>query len=250
MTELQDHHASSRPAAPSAVRRDQRATLEGLGLNKIGRQSTLEDTPAVRGMIAKVAHLVRVVDGSEDDAMKLNESKTTKASPRRACASAAASARARASSRAAAARARPRAPACASRASRAARCRCIAACRSAASTRPSPSDLNEVNLGRVQTAIDAGKLDAGQPVTVEALIEAGVCARARDGVKILGKGELKAKLCVSRSRRVARARSRRSRRPAAASRRWRRGARSRRLRPERRVGTGASTFAVGFRPYD
>ena len=55
-----------------------------------------------------------------------------------------------------------------------------------------PRDLNEVNLGRVQSAIDAGKLDAGKPVTAEALIAAGVCARARDGVKLLGKGELKA----------------------------------------------------------
>jgi large subunit ribosomal protein L15 len=44
----------------------------------------------------------------------------------------------------------------------------------------------------VQTAIDAGKLDAGQPITMEALVQAGVCARARDGVKLLGKGELKA----------------------------------------------------------
>lgn len=42
---------------------DQRRTLIGLRLNKIGRKSSLEDTPAVRGMIAKVAHLVRVVDG-------------------------------------------------------------------------------------------------------------------------------------------------------------------------------------------
>jgi large subunit ribosomal protein L15 len=55
-----------------------------------------------------------------------------------------------------------------------------------------PRDLNEVNLGRVQSAIDAGKLDASQPVTVEALVAAGVCARARDGVKLLGAGELKA----------------------------------------------------------
>ncbi|MDR6955842.1 large subunit ribosomal protein L30 [Ancylobacter sp. 3268] len=48
----------------SPIRRpeDQRATLVGLGLNKIGRQSTLEDTPAVRGMIQKVRHLVRVVE--------------------------------------------------------------------------------------------------------------------------------------------------------------------------------------------
>ncbi len=48
----------------SPIRRpkDQRATLIGLGLNKIRRRRTLADTPAVRGMIAKVAHLVRVVD--------------------------------------------------------------------------------------------------------------------------------------------------------------------------------------------
>ena len=48
----------------SPVRRpsDQRATLIGLGLNKMNRRRVLEDTPAVRGMIAKVAHLVRVVE--------------------------------------------------------------------------------------------------------------------------------------------------------------------------------------------
>ena len=41
---------------------DQRPTLIGLKLNKIGRKSSIEDTPATRGMIAKVAHLVRVVE--------------------------------------------------------------------------------------------------------------------------------------------------------------------------------------------
>jgi large subunit ribosomal protein L30 len=48
----------------SAIRlpHDQRATLVGLGLNKMRRTSTLNDTPAVRGMVAKVAHLVRVVE--------------------------------------------------------------------------------------------------------------------------------------------------------------------------------------------
>jgi large subunit ribosomal protein L30 len=40
----------------------QRATLKGLGLNRVGRRSRVADTPANRGMIAKVAHLVRVVD--------------------------------------------------------------------------------------------------------------------------------------------------------------------------------------------
>lgn len=48
----------------SPIRRpgDQRATLVGLGLNKMNRRKTLPDTPQVRGMIGKVAHLVRVVD--------------------------------------------------------------------------------------------------------------------------------------------------------------------------------------------
>lgn len=48
----------------SPIRRkaDQRATLVGLGLNRIGREVTLEDTPSIRGMIAKVAHMVTVVD--------------------------------------------------------------------------------------------------------------------------------------------------------------------------------------------
>ena len=40
--------------------KDQIATLKGLGLNKIGRVSELEDTPSVRGMIKKVAHLIKV----------------------------------------------------------------------------------------------------------------------------------------------------------------------------------------------
>jgi large subunit ribosomal protein L15 len=59
---------------------------------------------------------------------------------------------------------------------------------------PFSTDYNEVNLGRLQQAVEAGKLDAAQPVTVEALIAAGVCSKLRDGVKILGNGELSAKL--------------------------------------------------------
>ena len=48
----------------SAIRRhhSQRSTLIGLKLNKIGRVTELKDTPAIRGMIAKVQHLVRIVD--------------------------------------------------------------------------------------------------------------------------------------------------------------------------------------------
>ena len=48
-------------ASPLRRKEDQRATLAGLGLNKIGRERTLEDTPSIRGMIAKVAHMVEVV---------------------------------------------------------------------------------------------------------------------------------------------------------------------------------------------
>ncbi len=55
ITVKQVHSPQRRPA-------EQRATLVGLGLNKLNRTSTLADTPAVRGMIAKVAHLIQVVE--------------------------------------------------------------------------------------------------------------------------------------------------------------------------------------------
>ena len=51
----------------------------------------------------------------------------------------------------------------------------------------------EVNLGRLQTAIDAGKLDSSKPVDISALLGAGVISKPRDGVRILAKGELRAK---------------------------------------------------------
>jgi large subunit ribosomal protein L15 len=61
---------------------------------------------------------------------------------------------------------------------------------------PFSTDYNEVNLWRLQEAVDAGKLDVSKPVTLEVLMEAGVCAKARDGVKILGGGDLTAKLSI------------------------------------------------------
>jgi large subunit ribosomal protein L30 len=48
--------------SPIRRKKDQRATLVGLGLNRPGRVSTLDDNPSTRGMIAKVAHLVAVVE--------------------------------------------------------------------------------------------------------------------------------------------------------------------------------------------
>jgi large subunit ribosomal protein L15 len=60
--------------------------------------------------------------------------------------------------------------------------------------KPNRRELNEVNLGRIQEAVAAGKLGEGAPITVETLVEAGVVSKPRDGVKILGVGELTAKL--------------------------------------------------------
>src|SRR5215813_4480225 len=54
--------------------------------------------------------------------------------------------------------------------------------------------LNEVNLGKVQAAIDAKLLDASAVVDVEALVKAGLLRRAKDGVRLLGAGEIKAKV--------------------------------------------------------
>jgi large subunit ribosomal protein L15 len=52
----------------------------------------------------------------------------------------------------------------------------------------------ELNLGRLQAAIESGKIDAKKPITSEMLMESGVVARARDGVRLLGKGEIKTKV--------------------------------------------------------
>src|SRR6266851_5386523 len=54
--------------------------------------------------------------------------------------------------------------------------------------------LNEVNLGRVQEAIEKGSLDAKDVVDAEALVRAGVLRRAKHGVRLLGKGEIKVAL--------------------------------------------------------
>ncbi len=55
-------------------------------------------------------------------------------------------------------------------------------------------DLVEINLDRVQVAIDAGKLDAAAVVNAEALVKSGALRRSRDGVRLLGRGEIKAKV--------------------------------------------------------
>ena len=55
-------------------------------------------------------------------------------------------------------------------------------------------ELNEVNLGRVQAAIDKGKLDPSAIIDVQSLVNSGLLRRAKDGVRLLGSGEIKAKV--------------------------------------------------------
>ena len=52
----------------------------------------------------------------------------------------------------------------------------------------------EVNVGRIQSAVDAGKIDVAMPIDAAALVAAGVISKAKDGVRILGKGALSAKV--------------------------------------------------------
>jgi large subunit ribosomal protein L15 len=58
-------------------------------------------------------------------------------------------------------------------------------------------DYQVVNVGRLQKAVDAGALDAKKAITVETLVEAGVVGKVVDGVRLLAKGELKAKLDIT-----------------------------------------------------
>jgi large subunit ribosomal protein L15 len=58
-------------------------------------------------------------------------------------------------------------------------------------------DFNEINLGALQKAIDDKRVDAGKPISVASLIEAGVLRRPKDGLRLLGTGELKSKVEIT-----------------------------------------------------
>jgi len=62
--------------------------------------------------------------------------------------------------------------------------------------KPFRVEYNEVNLGRIQAAIDAGKLDASAPINLEALVASGVLRRPKDGVRLLGNGEITSKVSL------------------------------------------------------
>jgi large subunit ribosomal protein L15 len=62
---------------------------------------------------------------------------------------------------------------------------------------PFAKEFAEVNLWRIEQAIAAGKLDAGQPIDGEVLLKAGIVRRIKDGVKLLGKGELTSKITLT-----------------------------------------------------
>ena len=58
-------------------------------------------------------------------------------------------------------------------------------------------DWNEINVGALQKAVDEGKLKAGQSVDVTALVDAGILRRPKDGLRLLGSGEIKTKLALT-----------------------------------------------------
>ena len=60
--------------------------------------------------------------------------------------------------------------------------------------KPNKVEYNEINVGRIQSAVDAKKIDGKAPVTVESLVAAGVLSKPLAGVRLIGKGELKTKL--------------------------------------------------------
>ena len=63
--------------------------------------------------------------------------------------------------------------------------------------KPNRKDFAVVNLGLIQRFVDAGKLDAGNPIDEAALVASGLVRRRRDGIRVLGKGELTAALTLS-----------------------------------------------------
>lgn len=60
-----------------------------------------------------------------------------------------------------------------------------------------PADYNEINVGGLQQAIEDKRLDAGKPVDVASLVEAGILRRPKDGLRLLGDGEIKSKVTIT-----------------------------------------------------
>ena len=59
---------------------------------------------------------------------------------------------------------------------------------------PFTKDFAEINIGALQKAVDSGKIEANKPITSKSLLKVGLVRRSRDGVRLLGKGELRSKL--------------------------------------------------------
>ncbi len=70
-----------------------------------------------------------------------------------------------------------------------------------------PAKYNEINIGALQRAIDEKRLDGGKPVDVAALVEAGILRRAHDGLRLLGDGEIKAKVAITVNHATAKAKA-------------------------------------------
>jgi len=60
-----------------------------------------------------------------------------------------------------------------------------------------PKDYAELNIGRLQEAIDDGRIDIKSPITEDMLLENGIVSKSKDGVRLLGKGAIKAKIDIS-----------------------------------------------------
>jgi large subunit ribosomal protein L15 len=61
---------------------------------------------------------------------------------------------------------------------------------------PFSKDLSEINVGKLQAAIDSGKIDAKKSIDYSVLLAAGIIGKSRDGLKLLGKGEIKARVTI------------------------------------------------------
>jgi large subunit ribosomal protein L15 len=70
-----------------------------------------------------------------------------------------------------------------------------------------PQDFNEINVGALQKAIDDKRLDGSKPIDVAALVAAGIVRRSKDGVRLLGDGEIKAKIAITVNHATAKAKA-------------------------------------------
>ena len=181
-------------ASPAGRKPGQRETLIGLGLNKIRRTRELEDTPAIRGMIRKVAHLLQV----EDVDMKLNELRDNPGSRHKSKRLGRGIGSGKGKTSGKGVKGQKARTGVALNGFEGGQMPIYRRLPKRGFKNIFRKEYAPLNLGTLEAAIAAGRIDAGQPITEDGLRAAGLVGRRKvAGVRLLAKGEINRALTIT-----------------------------------------------------